>query len=195
VEYNLLSTCCHETLVSAAKPRPEVSDVLERPEDFEDSGCGEQGRYEAGGPARERLLLALAAAAKGGEPCPSNLELCRRAGIGRASKVTTLLGLLRGQGRIAVERTAPGRARRIGVVSLGAWTEWSRPAAGYAGAAMGAALAGRRFADVTRAEARGIARRSPRDAPLPRLGPDASPIGCALADLRGNPEFDPEPPK
>jgi hypothetical protein len=184
---------CAQTRALAAKTQSEVSDVLYKSEDLEDSGHGVRARYAAGGLARERLLLALAAAAKGREPCPGNLELCRRAGIGRASKVTTLLGLLRGQGRIAVERTGSGRARRIGVVSLGAWTDWSRPVAGYAGVAMEAALAGRRFADVTRTEARRIGRNSPRSAPLPRAVPDASPIGCALADLRGNPEFDPEP--
>jgi hypothetical protein len=120
--------------------------------------------------------------------------------------VTKLLGVLRRHGRIEVARR--GGARRIAVLDpvsgAARWTDWSRPMAGLAvdargdvggdvgGDAMGEALGGRRFADATPDERRRWARGTPRSAPATRPPPDVSPTGCALADLRGNPELAPE---
>ncbi|MGQ0674551.1 MAG: hypothetical protein ACT4N4_00420 [Rhodospirillales bacterium] len=143
------------------------------------------------------------AAAEAGAPCPSNPALRDLAGLGRESEVTTVLRVLRARGAIAVEWRAPAPgARRIAIVGRGVRTGWSRhgpqrgghqaiPADGAK--AMGLALGpNRRFADVTRAEARAIAARSPADRGPPRSPQGSSPVACALADLRGNPEFDEE---
>ncbi len=114
--------------------------------------------------------------------------------------MTTALGVLREKGLIEIERTASlNGARRVLIMDLGVFTDWSLNGPRVAGAvivprdgsaAMGKALGGRRFEDVTATEARAIARRSPRDGKLPSPPRTASPIACPLADLRGNPEFD-----
>lgn len=158
-------------------------------------------RYKELGPARERLYAALAAFADAGAPCPSNRDLCQASSLGREAEVTTLLGILRDKELIAVEWSGQKTgARRILILGTGMRTDWSLhgpraaddtvlPANGTK--AMGLALGPhRRFTDVTRVEARAISRNSPPDCKLRRPQRAESEIGCALAGLRGNPEFD-----
>ncbi len=180
----------------------DVSVVSEKSAELVNGARKDGRRYEAGASGPKRLYAALLAAAQAGLPCPSNREFCRLLGVGREANVTTVLGVLRRRGLIAVEWSAlRAGARRVVIPDRGIRTGWSRRGPVLAdeeprlaaddGIAMGAALGpNRRFADVTRAEAQAIAGRSPWSRALPERPQTASPTMCPLADLRENPEFD-----
>ena len=181
---------------------PDVSGVSDKSAELVNGTRKDGRRYEVRTSGPKRLYAALLAAAEAGLPCPSNREFCRLLGIGREANVTTALGVLRRRGLIAVEWSAlQAGARRVVIADRGIRTGWSRRGPVLAdeeprlaaddGIAMGAALGPhRRFADVTRAEAQAIARRSPWSRALPKRPQTASPTMCPLADLRENPEFD-----
>ena len=198
IELNLeIGWCGH----GGISKKTNVSQVSSKMQNFEVESTESKQRYKAPETARKRLYAALVALAGSGAPCPSNRDLCRLSGLNREAQVTTVLGVLRDKAIIAVEWSGPMTgARRILILGTGIRTDWSRhgPRAGEGAAipadgtrALGMALGPyRRFSDVTRAEARIIARHSPADRGLPRRQRTESEIGCALADLRGNPEFD-----
>ena len=146
-----------------------------------------------------RVYRALEQAAGDGRRCPSNRELCDQLGIEREARITQILARLRGRKLIDIEWSGPdGGARRVAIRATGATTGWSRmgPEAGVGEddepristregmAALGRALrrAGGRFCDMSRAEARSIARDTPPDAGLPeRPAPSSymtSPLGA-----------------
>lgn len=190
---------CNRSDLSQRSDVSVVSDNSAESLSYLNSGDRRYGAHTSG---PKRLFAALLAAAEAGLPCPSNREFCRLLGIGREANVTTALGVLRRRGLIAVEWSAlQAGARRVVIADRGIRTGWSRRGPVLAdeeprlaaddGVAMGAALGPhRRFADVTRAEAQAIARRSPGSRPLPKRPQTASPTMCPLADLRENPEFD-----
>ncbi|MCC7047246.1 MAG: hypothetical protein IT562_11075 [Alphaproteobacteria bacterium] len=154
-----------------------------------------------------RLYAVLCRAADAGEACPSNRALCTDVGVAREAKVANLLGDLAARRMIAIERTAFfGGARRVVIRASGRRTAWSQhgrrptgdadaiPANGMAVLARRLRATGLRFADVTVAEARRMAKGTPPDPGMPIAPAPRSYMGCALASvIRDEPDADGAP--
>jgi hypothetical protein len=154
---------------------------------------------EEGGRRRTATALVYAAlcrAADAGARCPSNRELCAAADIALEAKVSRVLANLCARRVIAVEWTVPATGlRRVAIRATGRRTDWSRhgrrwpddapgsPGAGLHVLTRALARTGRRFDDVTPAEARRIARLTPPDPGLPRAPAPSSYMGSPLARL------------
>lgn len=115
---------------------------------------------------KSRLLAALLDHAKRQAPCPKNADLMTLIGAQGHSRVTDLLALLAREGRIEIEYNGPSRAvRRITVD--GQSTGWTEKPSGVAAVQvdlppaaevdqMWLVMRGRRFENITLAEARRI---------------------------------------
>jgi hypothetical protein len=169
----------------------EVSPVAETPAGA--AGTGEEARRRT---ATGLVYAALCRAADAGAPCPSNRELCAAAEIALEARVSRVLANLCARRMITVEWTVPATGlRRVVIRATGRRTDWSRhgrrwpddanvaSGAGLYGLELALARTGRRFDDVTAAEARRIARLTPVDPGLPPAPAASSYMGSPLARL------------